>query len=119
MHKQLLIGACSVMCVAVGCGSSDDSKGGAAGATAQAGATAAQAGASAGAGAISAACQTYCECHEKNCAATAIPGGQTCAAFCAGMTADQLACRQNMCGLVPAQPDNDHCTHSVGINQCM
>jgi hypothetical protein len=72
-----------------------------------------------GVGAGSVACQTYCACHEQNCATQAIPGGASCADFCAAMTADQLACRQNMCGLVPAQPDNDHCKHSVGIDQCL
>src|SRR5450432_2935151 len=69
--------------------------------------------------ASSPACQKYCECHVMNCSATPIPGGLSCADFCAGMTADQLTCRQNMCSLVPAQPDNDHCTHSVGLVQCL
>lgn len=141
MRRALFVCGGYLACIALGCGSSDDSKGGSGGSsgatTAQAGASAGSpsasagssgsnavagsnaGGAAAGASASSAACQTYCECHEKNCATTAIPGGLTCAAFCAGMTKDQLDCRQVMCVLVPAQPDNDHCTHSVGINQCM
>jgi hypothetical protein len=76
--------------------------------------------ASAGAPAnASADCIKYCTCHEANCASTAIPGGKSCYDFCATFTADQLGCRQNMCNLVPAQPDNDHCTHSVGVSQCL
>lgn len=67
---------------------------------------------------LSEACQEYCDCHDENCASTPIPGGKSCGAFCAAMTEEQLDCRQNMCGLVPAQPDNDHCDHSVGIDQC-
>jgi hypothetical protein len=67
----------------------------------------------------SAACQMYCACHEQNCKSQLIPGGKSCAEFCAGMTADQLACRQNMCTLAPLQPDNNHCVHSVGINECL
>ena len=137
----------SCLCLALGCGSDDDdsSKSGTAGASGKGtggsnashagtnagGATgtsgsAAQAGTNSsgtsGGGAAevptSEACKKYCTCHEMNCATYAIPGGKSCAAFCAGMTEDQLACRQNMCKLVPDQPDNDHCTHSLGINQC-
>jgi len=80
-------------------------------------------GSSAGAGgsssASSAACQMFCDCHEKNCSTSAIPDGKSCAAFCAAMTPDQLTCRQNMCGLVPAQPNNNHCKHSLGIDECL
>jgi hypothetical protein len=68
---------------------------------------------------LSADCQKYCDCHEANCKSTAIPGGVSCATFCAAMTKDQYDCRMNMCNLVPAQPNNDHCTHSVGINECL
>ena len=67
---------------------------------------------------LSEACQNYCDCHEENCATTPIPGSKSCGDFCTAMTEEQLDCRQNMCGLVPAQPDNDHCDHSVGIDQC-
>jgi len=70
------------------------------------------------AGTLSPACQKFCDCHEANCATLAIPGGKSCGDFCEAMTEDQLACRQNMCKLVPAQPDNDHCKHSLGIDQC-
>lgn len=83
---------------------------GAGGATAHAGASA---------GPLSEACQKYCECHEKNCATTPIPGGKSCGDFCTAMTQGQLDCRQNMCGLVPAQPNNNHCAHSVGIDECL
>jgi hypothetical protein len=72
-----------------------------------------------GASELSAACAMYCECHMTNCPDQAIPGGASCGDFCQAMTMDQLACRQNMCGLVPAQPNNDHCKHSVGIDQCL
>jgi hypothetical protein len=30
-----------------------------------------------------------------------------------------MACRQGMCGLVPAEPNNDHCTHAMGIDECL
>ena len=76
-------------------------------------------GGSASGGMPSEACQKYCTCHDMNCPTQAIPGGVSCEDFCAAMSEDQLACRQNMCGLVPAQPDNDHCKHSVGIDQCL
>jgi len=97
---------------------------GSAGTNAHAGAGAGAGGSSsAGAGgsssASSAACQMFCDCHEKNCSTSAIPDGKSCAAFCAAMTPDQLTCRQNMCGLVPAQPNNNHCKHSLGIDECL
>ncbi|MEO8903988.1 MAG: hypothetical protein ABI488_16765 [Polyangiaceae bacterium] len=133
-----LVGLC-LGAGAVGCGSSDAGGGsaGASGSSAQAGASGSAGATSASAGSSSAgsssagssasgatamgsvACQKYCACHDMNCASTAIPGGKSCADFCAAMTPEQLACRQNMCSLVPAQPDNDHCTHSVGIMQCI
>lgn len=69
--------------------------------------------------ASSAECQKYCECHEQNCASSPIPDGKSCAEFCAGFTADQMECRQIHCILAPEQPDNDHCTHSLGIIQCL
>jgi len=78
------------------------------------------AGSSAGGnGGLSPACQKFCDCHAANCATLAIPDGKSCAEFCEAMTEDQLACRQNMCKLVPDQPDNDHCKHSLGIDQCL
>lgn len=70
-------------------------------------------------GTLSPACQKFCDCHDANCASLPIPGGKSCAAFCEAMTEEQLACRQNMCKLVPDQPDNDHCKHSLGIDQCL
>jgi hypothetical protein len=74
---------------------------------------------SGGASTLSPACQKFCDCHQANCATLAIPGGKSCGDFCEAMTEDQLACRQNMCKLVPDQPDNDHCKHSLGIDQCL
>jgi hypothetical protein len=42
-----------------------------------------------------------------------------CYDFCAAFPDEATgACRFNMCRLVPDQPDNNHCTHSVGIDQC-
>jgi len=91
--------------------------GGTAGTAGTAGATA---GTSAGgASGLSPACQKFCDCHEANCSALPIPDGKSCGDFCEAMTEDQLACRQNMCKLVPDQPDNDHCKHSLGIDQCL
>ncbi|HEX2877639.1 MAG TPA: hypothetical protein VHP33_40600 [Polyangiaceae bacterium] len=69
--------------------------------------------------AMSPECQKYCDCHDKNCASSPIPDGKSCAEFCAGFTPDQMECRQIHCILVPDQPDNDHCTHSLGIIQCL
>jgi hypothetical protein len=42
-----------------------------------------------------------------------------CLSACAAETKWDIACRQNMCNLVPAQPDNDHCTHAMGEVQCL
>jgi hypothetical protein len=102
-------------------GSSGSSSGGSAsGSSSHAGTASTSAGTSSGgASGLSPACQKFCDCHQANCSTLAIPGGKSCADFCAAMTEDQLACRQNMCGLVPAQPDNDHCKHSLGIDQCL
>lgn len=102
-------------------GSSGSSSGtSAGGSNSHAGTASNTAGASSGgASALSPACQKFCDCHEANCATLAIPGGKSCADFCEAMTEDQLACRQNMCKLVPDQPDNDHCKHSLGIDQCL
>src|SRR5882724_309711 len=91
----------------------------------QAGAAASSAGASQGgtAGATGASdyCNMYCQCHQANCASTAIPVGGSCLDFCAAFPNDAKLqdCRLAMCTLVPAQPNNDHCTHSVGIGECL
>ena len=68
-------------------------------------------------GEASEACRKYCECMAKNCAERMFPGG--CLAECAGHPKWDLPCRQNMCNLVPAQPNNDHCTHAFGLFQCL
>lgn len=94
-------------------GSAGSKASGSAGTTAQAGA------AGSSSGAMSPECQKYCDCHDKNCASSPIPDGKSCAEFCAGFTAEQMECRQIHCILVPDQPDNDHCTHSLGIIQCL
>jgi hypothetical protein len=77
------------------------------------------AGAAADASAIdaSAACLRFCECMAKDCADKVFPRG--CLPECASQTKWDLPCRQNMCGLVPAQPNNDHCTHAMGVQQCL
>jgi hypothetical protein len=89
-----------------------------AGASASAGASHAGTGGATGA---SDYCNMYCECHEANCASTAIPGGGACLDFCAGFPNDAQVkdCRLAMCTLVPAQPNNNHCVHSLGINECL
>lgn len=96
---------------------------GAGGGASQAGASASsagagQAGASAGA---SDYCNMYCQCHAANCASTAIPGGANCLDFCAAFPNDAKVkdCRLAMCTLVPAQPNNNHCVHSLGIDECL
>jgi hypothetical protein len=94
-------------------GSAGSKPSGSAGTTAQAGA------AGSSSGVMSPECQKYCDCHDKNCASSPIPDGKSCAEFCAGFTAEQMECRQIHCILVPDQPDNDHCTHSLGIIQCL
>ena len=65
----------------------------------------------------SAACVTYCKCMAMNCADKVFPGG--CLPECAAQTDWDLGCRTNMCTLVPAQPNNDHCTHAFGVNECL
>jgi hypothetical protein len=42
-----------------------------------------------------------------------------CLTACAAETNWDLPCRKNMCSLVPAQPNNDHCTHAMGELQCL
>jgi hypothetical protein len=61
-------------------------------------------------------CVKYCTCMAKNCADKMFPTG--CLPACAAQTKWDIPCRQNMCNLVPAQPDNDHCTHAFGMFQC-
>jgi hypothetical protein len=122
-----------------GAACSDDSSGGGAGGAGGAGhaGTSSAAGASAGQQATGGSagqqaaggspsgtsdyCKMYCQCHETNCASTAIPGGVSCFEFCATFSNDPMLsyCRLNMCTLVPAQPDNNHCVHSVGIGECL
>lgn len=102
-------------------GSGGSSSGSSAGGSAShAGTASTSAGSSSGgASGLSPACQKFCDCHDANCGTLAIPDGKSCGDFCEAMTEDQLACRQNMCKLVPDQPDNDHCKHSLGIDQCL
>ena len=141
MNSALFVATASLLCLALGCGSDDSpgtgsggqagtsaagsattggTKGTAGASTSGAAGTNAQAGSGGGSNtALSEACQKFCKCHEDNCRTTPIPDGKSCGDFCTAMTKDQLDCRQNMCGLVPAQPDNDHCKHSVGIDQCL
>jgi hypothetical protein len=65
----------------------------------------------------SADCVKYCVCMAMNCTDKVFPSG--CLYECATQTTWDLACRTNMCLLVPAQPNNDHCTHAFGENQCL
>jgi hypothetical protein len=65
----------------------------------------------------SADCVKYCDCMAMNCQDKVFPSG--CLYECATQTNWDLACRTNMCLLVPAQPNNDHCTHAFGVNQCL
>jgi hypothetical protein len=62
-------------------------------------------------------CMTFCKCMAMNCSDKVFPGG--CLHDCAAGTNWDLPCRQNMCGLAPAQPANDHCTHAMGVNECL
>jgi hypothetical protein len=64
-----------------------------------------------------AACVKYCDCMAAHCADKVVPGG--CLASCASQKNWDLSCRQNMCNLVPDQPNNDHCTHALGVVQCL
>jgi hypothetical protein len=61
-------------------------------------------------------CVTFCSCMAKNCPDKIFTGG--CLPECAAGTGWDLPCRQNMCKLVPDQPNNDHCTHAFGTSQC-
>ncbi len=65
----------------------------------------------------SVACVSFCKCMAMNCADKVFPDG--CLYDCATQTDWDLPCRANMCSLVPAQPDNDHCTHAFGVNECL
>jgi hypothetical protein len=63
------------------------------------------------------ACVSFCKCMAMNCADKVFPDG--CLYDCATQTDWDLPCRANMCSLVPAQPNNDHCTHAFGVNECL
>jgi hypothetical protein len=62
-------------------------------------------------------CVTYCKCMAMNCASQVFAAG--CLKECAAGTKWDMACRQNMCSLVPVQPDNNHCVHAFGVNECL
>lgn len=62
------------------------------------------------------ACVSYCSCMAVVCVDKVFPMG--CLWECATQTNWDLPCRTNMCGLVDAQPLNDHCTHAFGVGQC-
>ena len=52
-----------------------------------------------------------------------LPGNQECPDFCAGFVNNktQYDCRFNMCfynSNGPAQNNNNHCQHTVGIDEC-
>jgi len=54
----------------------------------------------------------------------AIPTGQTCPDFCATFESatDLYLCRYDMCfynSKGPAENNNNHCQHSVGIDECV
>ena len=99
---------------AVGSGGSGHSSGGSAGSPGSAGSTGEEAPPGA-----SDYCKEYCTCHYMNCASTAIPNGMSCYDFCAAFPdADTGSCRLIMCILVPGEPNNNHCAHSVGITEC-
>jgi hypothetical protein len=63
------------------------------------------------------ACVMFCTCMAKNCADKAFPGG--CLQDCASHPKWDLECRALMCKLAPDQPNNNHCTHAMGINECL
>jgi hypothetical protein len=63
-------------------------------------------------------CQEYCTCYEANCAAQPIPGGASCLDFCATFSEAVQQCRLIMCKNVPSQPNNNHCAHAIGVQQC-
>lgn len=62
-------------------------------------------------------CVKYCDCMAQNCQDKVFADG--CLPACASQTKWDLPCRMNMCSLVPAQPNNDHCTHAFGVNECL
>jgi hypothetical protein len=68
-------------------------------------------------------CADYCDCYQTKCSVfVAIPTGQPCTDFCATFTPDQYDCRFAMCfynSNGPTENNNDHCQHTVGINECL
>jgi hypothetical protein len=70
----------------------------------------------------SADCVKFCTCMDQNCKGNVFSGG--CLAACAEGTAStsskkwDLNCRQIMCTLVPAEPNNNHCVHAFGTSEC-
>jgi hypothetical protein len=63
------------------------------------------------------ACVSFCKCMAMNCADKVFPDG--CLYDCATQTNWDLSCRAIMCANVPSQPDNDHCDHAFGVNECL
>jgi hypothetical protein len=63
------------------------------------------------------ACMKFCTCMAKNCADKMFPRG--CLTECASTPKWDLACRQVMCTLVPDQPNNNHCVHAMGVQECL
>ncbi len=65
----------------------------------------------------------YCSCYQTKCSVfVTIPTGQSCSDFCATFTGAQYVCRFNMCfwnSKGPQENNNDHCQHTVGINECL
>jgi hypothetical protein len=54
---------------------------------------------------------------DMNCPQEVFPDG--CLYDCATQTNWDLPCRANMCSLVQSEPNNDHCTHAFGVNECL
>jgi hypothetical protein len=65
----------------------------------------------------SSACVSFCECMAMNCAQEVFPDG--CLYDCATQTNWDLECRAGMCSLVQSEPNNDHCTHAFGVDECL
>lgn len=65
----------------------------------------------------SSACVSFCDCMDTNCPQEVFPDG--CLYDCATQTDWDLPCRANMCSLVQSEPNNDHCTHAFGVNECL
>lgn len=65
----------------------------------------------------SSACVSFCDCMDMNCPQEVFPDG--CLYDCATQTNWDLPCRANMCSLVQSEPNNDHCTHAFGVNECL